>query len=345
MSLLSDILGRFLNAMTRSACMEFNATRFLWWINTAICAAILFLSDKHTKGHPVIGALVVVTTWLLLRSARGFQRVWSTPITQFRMYETKDITTPGNQHRSFYITTSTRLSSHLGQPQLLDQRGSSAALLYPDGSSWATPQPGESGEFTRTKTVGIGAGYGRANDPSAVLKQSEPVYTAVPTADPNLPEDRPYGTYGIVVVGSLQLNGCQDQQCGNTLLTLLHFLTKTPPQASLPLLAHGRIPTSSLLFHPLSHSPGLPLMDHRRRTGHLSKLSLRAEAMLLLPCSTTKGAISIRPMILFLHKKSLLVRREIRIVRPLPLHSAYLHIMLVKRMTTASAPSRPGTRV
>ena len=138
-------------------------------------------------------AFVVVTTWLLIQSARGSPRVWSTPITQLR---TKDISTPAYQRKSFYITTSARLAPYLGQPQLPDRRGSSAELIYPTG-------PSQAEEFTRAKYVSIGTGYVRANDPSTALRQmGQPVYAAVPTADPNFPEEDPSGVYGGVVVRS-----------------------------------------------------------------------------------------------------------------------------------------------
>lgn len=146
-------------------------------------------------------AFVVVTTWLLVQSARGSQRVWSTPITQLQM---KDISTPAYQRKSFYITTSARLAPYLGQPQLPDRRGSSVELIYPTDSSQSEHQSRQSGGFTRAKYVSIGTGYVRANDPSAALRQmSQPVYAAVPTNDSNLLEEDLYGTYDDIVVRSL----------------------------------------------------------------------------------------------------------------------------------------------
>jgi hypothetical protein len=156
-------------------------------------------------------ALVVVTTWLSVQSARGSQRVWSTPITQSQMFKTKDISTPVTQRNAFPVTTSTRLAPHLGQ--LPDQQGSSEDLIYPAGPSRAAPQPRQSGDFSRAKYVSIGTGYVRANDPSTALGQmSQPVYTAVPTADPNLPEGGPYGPYDGAAVGSLPVRGMSVRQ-------------------------------------------------------------------------------------------------------------------------------------
>lgn len=149
---------------------------------------------------PVLVALVVVTTWLSVQSARGSQRVWSTPLTQFRMVETKDAATQVDQRHSFYVTTSARLVPYLGQ---LEQ-GSSEELIYPADPLRAAPQPRQSGEFTRAKYVSIGAGYVRANDPIAALGQiSQQVNSAVPTADSNLQEVGQYGTHGGAVVKSL----------------------------------------------------------------------------------------------------------------------------------------------
>jgi len=147
---------------------------------------------------------VVVTTWLSVQSARGSQQVWRTPLTQFRMFETKDAATPVDQRHSFYVTTSARLGPYLGQ---LEQ-GSSEELIYPAEPSRAAPQPRQSGEFTRAKYVSIGVGYVRANDPIAALGQiSQQVYSAVPTADSNLQEVGPYGAHGGAVVKSLPIQG------------------------------------------------------------------------------------------------------------------------------------------
>ena len=132
-----------------------------------------------------------------VQSARGTQRVWSTPLTQFRVFETKDAATPVDQRHSFYVTTSARLGPYIGQ---LEQ-GSSEELIYPTDPSQAAPQARQSGEFTRAKYVSIGAGYVRANDPIAALGQiSQPDYSAVPTANSNLQEVGPYGAHGGAVV-------------------------------------------------------------------------------------------------------------------------------------------------
>jgi hypothetical protein len=135
--------------------------------------------------------LVVVTTWLSIQSARGSQRVWSTPLTQVRMFEPKETSTPVNQRQSFYVTTTARLAPYLEQ---LEQ-DSSEELIYPAASQVAS-QPSQSGEFTRAKYVSMGAGYVRANDPSTALRQmSQPGYSPVPTADSNLPENAAYAAY------------------------------------------------------------------------------------------------------------------------------------------------------
>ena len=160
--------------------------------------------DKHTEINPVLITLVVVTTWVSIQSARGSQRVWSTPLTQFPMFETKDTSTPENQRQSFYVTTTARLVPYLGR---LEQ-GSSEELIYPDGASRVASLPRQSGEFTRAKYVSIGAGYVRANDPSTALRQmSQPDYSPVPTAVPNLPEGGPYGAYHGTAVKSLPTLG------------------------------------------------------------------------------------------------------------------------------------------
>ena len=149
-------------------------------------------------------ALVVITTWLSVQSARGSQRVWSTPLTQLWTSETKDVAISVNQRHSFYITTSARLGPYLGQLK----QDSSEDLIYPAAPSRAAPQPRQSGEFTRAKYVSTGAGYVRANDPIAALGQiSQPVYSAVPTADPNLQEGGPYGAHDGAVVKSLPAQG------------------------------------------------------------------------------------------------------------------------------------------
>jgi len=141
---------------------------------------------------------VVVTTWLLIQAARGSERVWSTSITQLWM---KNTSTPGDRRKFSYITTSNRLAPYLGQPQLADQQGSSVDLIYPADPSQEAPQPGQPGDFTRAKYVSIGAGYVRANDPSAALRQME--YGAVPTSDPAVPEYGQYGAHNDVLVKTL----------------------------------------------------------------------------------------------------------------------------------------------
>lgn len=149
-------------------------------------------------------ALVVITAWLSVQSVKGSQRVWSTPLTQFRIFETKDTATPVDQRHSFYVTTTTRLGPYLGQ---LEQ-GSSEELIYPAKPSRAVPQPTQTGEFTRAKYVSIGAGYVRANDPIAALGQiGKPVYSAVPTADTTLQEAGPYGAHVSAVVKPLPAQG------------------------------------------------------------------------------------------------------------------------------------------
>jgi len=141
--------------------------------------------------------LVVVTTWLSIQSARGAQRVWSTPLTQVRTFETKDTSTPVNQRQSFYVTTTARLPRYLGQ---LEQ-GSSEELIYPASPSRVVPQPRQSGDFTRAKYVSMGVGYVRANDPSTALREMSQ------TADPNLPESDPYDAYDGTAVKSLPAQG------------------------------------------------------------------------------------------------------------------------------------------
>jgi hypothetical protein len=93
-------------------------------------------------------ALVVITTWVLIQSARGSRRVWSTPITQPQKLEPKDGSTSVNQRKSWYMTTSARLAPYLGPPQLLaapqsvhHQRGSSTDLLRPIGAPRTLPDP------------------------------------------------------------------------------------------------------------------------------------------------------------------------------------------------------------
>jgi len=128
-------------------------------------------------------------------------------MTQFRMSGTNDISTPVDQRNSFYVTTSARMAPYLGQ------QGSSEGLIIPAGASRAGLQPRVSGEFTRAKYVSIGAGYVRANDPNTALSQmSQPVYTAVPTDDPNLPEGRPYGAHDDTLVRSLAAQGLAMRQ-------------------------------------------------------------------------------------------------------------------------------------
>ena len=166
----------------------------------------LGLGDNHTEISPVLVALVVITAWLSVQSARGSQRVWSTPLTQFWMSETKDIAISVHQRRSFYITTSARLNPYFGQ----FEQDSSEGLIYPAGPSRAALQPRQSGKFTRAKYVSIGAGYVRANDPIAALGQiNRPVYSAVPmgTADPDLQEVDLYSVHDGAVAKSLPAQG------------------------------------------------------------------------------------------------------------------------------------------
>lgn len=180
----------------------------------------LGLGDKHTEISPVLVALVVITTWLSVQSARGSQRVWSTPLTRVWMSETKDVAISVNQRHSFYITTSARLGPYLGQVE----QDSSEDLIDPAGPSRAAPQPRQSGEFTRAKYVSTGAGYVRANDPIAALGQiSQPVYSAVPTADSNLQDGVPYGTHDGAVVKSLPAQGMSGSAIRQNVPTLSTF--------------------------------------------------------------------------------------------------------------------------
>jgi hypothetical protein len=161
--------------------------------------------------RPVIVALVVITTWLLIQSARGSRQVWSTSITPLQKLETKDVSTPVNERKSFYITTSARMTPYLGQPQLLSaprsvrhQQESSTDRLSTVGPPQVATQSRRSGEFSRARNVSIGAGYVRANDPSTALREmSRPVYAAVPTAGPNLSDEDPSDAYDDTMVGYL----------------------------------------------------------------------------------------------------------------------------------------------
>ena len=216
---------------------------------------------------------MVIATWLSVQSARGSQRVWSTPLTQFWMSETKDVAISVNQRHSFYITTSDRLGPYLGRLK----QDSSEDLIYPAGPSRATPQPRRSGEFTRAKYVSTGAGYVRANDPIAALGQiSQPVYSAVPTADPNLQEGGLYGAHDGAVVKSLPAQGISGPAIRQNVPPLSTFFT---PNVSLSQSSatstrsypypFPAIPASQPQSRPTSNVPSL--MDQQSQTQPLDR--------------------------------------------------------------------------
>jgi len=218
-------------------------------------------------------ALVVITTWLSVQSARGSQRVWSTPLTQFWMSEPKDVAISVNQRHSFYITTSARLGPYLGQ---LEQ-DSSEDLIYPAGPSLAAPQPRQSGEFTRAKYVSTGVGYVRANDPTAALGQiSQPVYSAVPTADSNLQEGVPYSAHDGAVVKSLPAQGMSGPAIRQNVPSLSTFFNPNA-SSSQSSAASTRsypypfpaIPSSQPQSRPTSNAPSL--MDQPSQTQPLDR--------------------------------------------------------------------------
>ena len=224
------------------------------------------------------------------------------------MVETKDISTPVYQRKSFYITTSARLAPYLGQPQLPDRRGSSAELIYPTGPSAMAPQPRQSGEFTRAKYVSIGTGYVRANDPSAALRQmSQSVYAAVPTADSNLPEEDSYSVYDGVVVRSLSTQNMSGPGISRQTAPTISAFFDPNASSTQSSITSARsypypfpaIPPSQLESRPTSHGPlltdqsplhtqspdrgytAIPLQHNQRSNGNMSNSPVPARGQSL----------------------------------------------------------------